>query len=130
MTLIMREVRLHANISYDNAVLAGASVYGDVIVPVHVADLTETQRRVLSTLPTISPRGDSERIPSLSKWDAPATDRLYLGRLTTADYPRGGEYDQHLSITIIGQRWVHATGRHNPPDVWPTAPKDQRAGEP
>lgn len=35
------------------------------------------------------------------------------------DYPRAGEYDQHLAVTIIGRRWVHATGRHNPPDIWP-----------
>lgn len=39
-------------------------------------------------------------------------------------YPRAGQYDQHLAVTIIGRRWVHATGQHNPPDVWPTAPKD------
>lgn len=38
--------------------------------------------------------------------------------------PRPGEYEQHLAVTIIGQRWVHATGRHNPPDVWPSAEKD------
>lgn len=34
-------------------------------------------------------------------------------------YPRGGQYETHLAVTIIGRRWVHATGRHDPPDVWP-----------
>lgn len=42
------------------------------------------------------------------------------------DYPRGGEYEQHLAVTIIGRRWAHATGRHVPPDVWLSAPKDIR----
>ncbi len=28
-------------------------------------------------------------------------------------------YAQRLAVLIIGRRWVHATGRHNPPDVWP-----------
>jgi hypothetical protein len=41
-------------------------------------------------------------------------------------YPRAHEYDQHLAVLIIGRRWVHATGKHNPPDVWPTAEKDRR----
>jgi len=42
------------------------------------------------------------------------------------DYPRGGAYEQHLAVTIIGRRWVHATGQHNPPDVWPAQAKDRR----
>lgn len=37
---------------------------------------------------------------------------------------RGKEYEQHLAVTIIGRRWVRATGRHDPPDLWPSAPKD------
>lgn len=35
------------------------------------------------------------------------------------NYPRGREYEQHLAVTIIGRRWVHATGDHDPPDLWP-----------
>src|SRR5581483_9506204 len=26
-------------------------------------------------------------------------------------------YAQRLAVLIIGRRWVHATGRHNPPDL-------------
>lgn len=37
---------------------------------------------------------------------------------------RAGQYEQHLAVLIIGRRWVHATGEHNPPDVWPTHEKD------
>lgn len=33
-------------------------------------------------------------------------------------YPRGGEYDQHLAVTIIGRRWVHASTTRPPPDMW------------
>lgn len=40
-------------------------------------------------------------------------------------YPRGGIYEQHLAVTIIGRRWVHATGAHNPPDIWPAIDKDR-----
>lgn len=34
-------------------------------------------------------------------------------------YPEAGEYRQHLAVTIIGRRWVHASTRRIPPDMWP-----------
>lgn len=39
--------------------------------------------------------------------------------------PRAKQYEQHLAVTIVGRRWVHAIGKHNPPDVWPSTPKDK-----
>lgn len=34
------------------------------------------------------------------------------------DYPRGGTYEQHLAVTIVGRRWLHATGTGAGPDIW------------
>lgn len=34
------------------------------------------------------------------------------------DWPGGRGYEMRLAVTIIGRRWVHATGDHDPPDMW------------
>jgi len=35
---------------------------------------------------------------------------------------RAGQHEQHLAVLIIGRRWVHASARGIPPDVWPSDP--------
>lgn len=32
--------------------------------------------------------------------------------------PRGDTVEQHLIVLLIGQRWVHATGRPQPAQAW------------
>jgi hypothetical protein len=43
--------------------------------------------------------------------------------------PRGDTVEQHLIVLLIGRRWVHATGRPQPAELWHSVEKIARAGQ-
>lgn len=48
----------------------------------------------------------------------PVHVRVCMARRPSTRQPRPGEVAAHLAVTIIGRRWVHATGRPAPLEMW------------
>jgi hypothetical protein len=40
-------------------------------------------------------------------------------RVVMVRHPDETDYQQRLAVLLIGQRWVHASTRAVPPDIWP-----------
>gem|GEM_PF-2516704 len=46
-----------------------------------------------------------------------------VNRQRPPDFPRGLQYEDHLSVLIVGSRWVEADGYDNLSERWLPAPQ-------